>query len=243
VAFAVAGHALRSRFRDDDGNLKPFLFPQLLRITLDWMRECLVCRGDTFPAFLLWRDFADMAAERIYTAVAGEAKGPEAIRPILDSYNREGSTRHVKFETSRTSLFATSPRKCHVNFVVGDSDWELHFAQTLEDMPEVRAYVKNQNLFFEVPYVCEGEERRYLPDYIVRLDLGGGETLNLVAEISGFRRRDKQAKTDTMERLWVPAINNHGGFGRWGFIELTEVHDAARTLRSYRAGLLTSAAA
>jgi type III restriction enzyme len=233
VAFAVAGHALRSRFRDDDGNLKPFLFPQLLRITQDWMRECLVCRGDTFPAFLLWRDFADMAAERIYTAVAGEAKGPEAIRPILDSYNREGSSRHVKFETSRSSLFATSPGKCHVNFVVGDSDWELHFAQELEDMPEVLAYVKNQNLFFEVPYVNEGEERRYLPDYIVRLDLGGGETLNLVAEIIGFRRRDKQAKTDTMERLWVPAINNHGRFGRWGFVELTEVDDAAKTIRAY----------
>jgi len=95
----------------------------------------------------------------------------------------------------------------------------------------------------KVPYVSEGEERRYLPDCIIRLDLGGGETLNLVVEISGFRRRDKQAKTDTMERLWVPAINNHGGFGRWGFAELTEVHDAAKTIRSYLARLLAPAAA
>lgn len=243
VEFAVAGHALKSRFRDDDGNVKTFLFPQVLRITRDWFRECLVCKGDTFPAFLLWRDYADMAAERIYTAVAGEAKGPEAIRPILEPYNRESSTSHLKpFETSRTTLFSTSKDKCHVNYVVGDSDWELHFAQTLEDMPEMLAYVKNHNLFFEVPYVSEGEERRYLPDYIIRLDAGGGVILNLVAEISGFRRRDKQAKTDTMERLWVPAVNNHGGFGRWAFIELTEVHDAAKAIRSLVAGLSKAAA-
>lgn len=63
-----------------------------------------------------------------------------------------------------------------------------------------------------------------------------------MVEISGFRRRDKQAKIDTME-LWVPAINNHGGFGRWGFVELTEVHDAAKSIRSYLAQLLAQAAA
>ena len=33
VAFYVAGHALRTAFRDAEGTLKPWLFPQLLAIT------------------------------------------------------------------------------------------------------------------------------------------------------------------------------------------------------------------
>jgi type III restriction enzyme len=72
VEFYVAGHALRSRFRDDEGNLKPYLFPQLLRITREWLSGgYLVCKGDTRPQFLLWRHFADRAVERIYRAVTG----------------------------------------------------------------------------------------------------------------------------------------------------------------------------
>ena len=64
VEFYVAGHALRSRFRDDEGNLKPYLFPQLLRITREWLGGgYLVCKGDTRPQYLLWRHFADHAVD------------------------------------------------------------------------------------------------------------------------------------------------------------------------------------
>jgi hypothetical protein len=38
---------------------------------------------------------------------------------------------------------------------------------------------------------------------------------------------------DGMARnLWVPAINNHGGFGRWAFIEITDPWDAKNTIRA-----------
>jgi len=33
-----------------------------------------------------------------------------------------------------------------------------------------------------------------------------------------------------MAQLWVPAINNHGGFGRWAFIEITDPWDAKNTI-------------
>jgi type III restriction enzyme len=29
-----------------------------------------------------------------------------------------------------------------------------------------------------------------------------------------------------MWTLWVPAVNNHGGFGRWAFVEVTDPWDA-----------------
>jgi type III restriction enzyme len=43
---------------------------------------------------------------------------------------------------------------------------------------------------------------------VARADL-----LNLVVEIKGYRRIDAQNKRQAMETHWVPAVNNHGGFG------------------------------
>jgi type III restriction enzyme len=31
----------------------------------------------------------------------------------------------------------------------------------------------------------------------------------------------------------VPAINNHGGYGRWGFVEVTDPWEAKKTIREY----------
>jgi type III restriction enzyme len=110
-------------------------------------------------------------------------------------------------------------------------------------MGEVIAYAKNQNLGLEVPYQM-GVDRRYLPDFILSVDDGDpAGPLNLVVEIKGYRRRDAAAKADTMKRLWVPAVNNHGGFGRWSFLELTEQYDAARAIRAHLATLKQQRAA
>jgi type III restriction enzyme len=235
VAFHIAGYALRSRFRDEDGNLKPYLFPSLLAIAERWLDECLVCKGDTFPQLFLWRHFADMAADRIYRACVEQNAGPERLRPILDAYNREGSTRHVDFQTTKSNLWKTADDKSPINFVVCDSDWEAGFARQVEAMAEILAYAKNQNLHLEVPYQM-GVERHYRPDFLLSVDDGDAAgPLNLIVEIKGYRGRDAAAKADTMQRLWVPAVNNHGGFGRWSFVELTEQYDVAAAIRAHLA--------
>ena len=61
---------------------------------------------------------------------------------------------------------------------------------------------------------------------------GEGEFLNLILEVSGEARKDQAAKTATARTLWVPAINNHGGFGRWEFIEISDPWDAKNTIRA-----------
>jgi len=38
-------------------------------------------------------------------------------------------------------------------------------------------------------------------------------------------------KVETARTLCVPAINNHGGLGRWGFIEIADPWDAKNTIR------------
>jgi hypothetical protein len=33
--------------------------------------------------------------------------------------------------------------------------------------------------------------------------------------------------------LEVPAVNNHGGFGRWAFLEIADHWDAQNTIRAF----------
>jgi type III restriction enzyme len=100
-------------------------------------------------------------------------------------------------------------------------------------MDEVICYVKNQGLEFTVPYVIEGEEKKYYPDFIVHLKDANGELLNLIVEVSGEKKREKAVKVAAARNLWVPAINNHGGFGKWAFIEISDPWDAKSTIRAF----------
>ena len=104
-----------------------------------------------------------------------------------------------------------------------NSDWEAEFCRVAEEHSAVIAYVKNHNLGFEVPYVMGGKKRVYRPDFIVLVDDGHDDPLNLVVEVKGFRGEDAKVKAETMETRWVPGVNHLGAFGRWAFAELTEV--------------------
>ncbi len=49
--------------------------------------------------------------------------------------------------------------------------------------------------------------------------------------------KDKEAKVATARSLWVPAVNSHGGFGRWAFLEIPDPWDAQNTIRTGIGGL------
>ena len=116
--------------------------------------------------------------------------------------------------------------RCHLNWIILDSTWEGKFCHVVEAHPKVRAYVKNQNLGFEVPYRMGSQARKYLPDFIVLIDdrHGDKDLLNLVVEIKGYRGEDSKAKKDTMETYWVPGVNHLGTYGRWDFAEFSEIN-------------------
>ena len=187
-----------------------------------------MCKGGTYPAQLKYKMLADMACERITAGITRASIGRRPIKAVLDPYNSVGSTAHVRFNTSKTLRWDTGgpPPKCHVNWVILDSDWEAEFCRVAEAHPRVRAYVKNHNLGLEVPYRYGSETRRYLPDFIVLVDDGRGDDdlLHLVVEIKGYRREDAKEKKSAIETYWVPAVNNLGTFGRWAFAEFTEVY-------------------
>ena len=68
----------------------------------------------------------------------------------------------------------------------------------------------------------DAEPKRYRPDFIVRLDDGHDDPLNLIVEVKGYRGEDAKTKKATAEQFWVPGVNANGQFGRWAFVELTE---------------------
>ena len=169
VVFLLAKLVYEKYFTSDDGDTRPWLFPQILQIARRWLAECLTCKDDCFPQLLLLIEFAHNAADKIYRAIVQGEAGEKRLLPILQPYDPLGSTRYVDFDTTR-AVMTTDPAKCHVSHVVCDTDsWEQKLAQTLEDMPEVVHYVKNHNLGFFIPCTIDGEEHRYIPDFIVQL--------------------------------------------------------------------------
>ncbi|MSU80423.1 MAG: restriction endonuclease subunit R [Gemmataceae bacterium] len=239
VAFQIAKVVLEKYFSDEKDpstNLQSWRFPELLAITKRWLDECVVCKDDTFKQLLLLVQKAHNAADRVYRAIVPATSGAQTLKPILMPYEAEGSTAHIDFLTRRPT-YDTRPDKCHISHVVADTDsWEQKLAQTLEDMPEVLAYAKNQNLGFFIPYNIDGNERKYYPDFLARLNHPVGQMLNLILECTGQKEEDKQAKVDTAKNLWVPAVNNHGGFGRWAFLEITDPWDAKNLIRRWLCG-------
>jgi len=226
LLFHLTQRLLVTKWRDPGDDPKLHLFGQLKRITKQWLDSCLVCKGGTYPTQLMYQELADMACERITAAITRAEIGRRPVKAVLDPYNPLGSTSHVNFNTSKTSRYETDSRRCHINWIVLDSDWEAEFCRVAESHPRVTAYVKNHNLGLEVPYRYGSEKRTYIPDFVVLVDDGHGNNnpLHLVVEIKGYRREDAKEKKTTMNTYWVPGVNNHGCYGRWAFAEFTHIY-------------------
>jgi len=225
ISYELAKHILYSHFRDDDGEPKLHLFGQLKRIVRQWIDGgYLECKGGTGSWMLQYLDIANEAAERIYHAIAGTIGDEKKVMAVIDPYNPKGSTAHVGFQTSK-DLWTTAQDKSHINYVVCDSDWEAEFARVVEQHTRVISYVKNQGLGLEVPYKDGSTARRYLPDFIVRIDDGKETPLNLIVEVKGYRRENVKLKSETMRTKWVPGVNNLKSWGRWDFAEFGDVYE------------------
>ncbi|MEI7910303.1 MAG: DEAD/DEAH box helicase family protein [Verrucomicrobiota bacterium] len=228
LLFYLTKHLVMTKWRDPGEEPKMHLFGQLKRIAKQWLDTCLVCKGNTYPALLMYPQLADMACNKITHGITAAFAGTRPIKALLDPYNPTGSTKHVRFNTSKTDRWDTKgpPPKNHLNWVILDSDWEAEFCRVAEAHPQVRSYVKNHNLGLEVPYRYGSEMRRYLPDFIVLVDDGHGpdDLLHLVVEVKGYRREDAKEKAATMKSYWIPGVNHLGTHGRWAFAEFCDVY-------------------
>jgi type III restriction enzyme len=130
-------------------------------------------------------------------------------------------------------VYSTRADKCHISHVVADTDsWEQKLAHTLEEIDEVGAYCKNHNVGFTIPYTINGENKNYYPDFIARIRKNGVEC-NLILEVTGQKDAKKDAKVSTARNLWVQAVNNHGAFGSWAFIEISDPWNAKKDIATF----------
>lgn len=236
IVYLLTNHLMTStRWRDADGSVSLQRFGQFKAIVQTWLADYFICQGGTYPAQLIYKTLANMAADRINLAIDHYVKdhptdGESKVHAILQPYNPKGSSDHVNFHSSKDTHWKTDSRKCHINFVIADSSWESEFCRVVESEPLVASYVKNHALGFEVPYLMGAETKAYCPDFIVNINDGhpSGEPLHLIVETKGYRGEDAKIKKETLENRWLPAVNRLGIYGRWDFIEFCEVHDIAR---------------
>jgi type III restriction enzyme len=234
LSFELAGALLR-RFEaslDDPGAKRPWLFPQLLGIAKRWIDECVTLDPDTFIGLLATDQGRAVAAERIHRAIVrqdGNRRG--VLRPMIRTFDPQGSTADVDFVTRKKVKAAF---KSHVNLVTLDSGggtdggntWEAKVADLCEADDRVWSYVKNDGLGLRIPYVHKGRSHFYVPDFLVRLtpERDGDVPRTLIVEVSGTQKSPgpTAAKASTARDQWCVAVNNHGGWGRWGYVELAE---------------------
>ena len=166
--------------------------------------------------------------------------------PIINSPFKEPD-RHFRFteegitdeivETRRISAYfipIARPKKKGKQMQLSfDTEWTQDRVQENEQINKIRSRVSlwNYNLGFTIPYTINGEEKGYYPDFIVQIN--SSPPLNLIIEVTGEQKKDKATKTATARTLWVPAVSNHGGFGRWAFLEITDPWDAKNLIRGF----------
>lgn len=233
IRFHLADKVCRS-LATDDGHERPWLFPQVLAAVTEWCDSCVTVTGNAFIELLGLSSLQAQAADRILAGITQTTDAPSGIRPILDRANPTGDTSGVGWWTKKDpdDLYVTGP-KSPISHVVPHSGWEASVAAAIEDMDEVDRYVKNDHLDFTIPYVIDGLSKHYTPDFVVVLPDADGESLNLIIEVSGEKKRDKQIKVATARNKWTPAVNAAGEFGRWSFLEITDPAYVAKQIRDH----------
>ena len=248
VAFTLAKRLLDTHFNRDADNPRPWLFPRLLRICTTWLEECVyVAPGYSLGYLVAYAERAAEAVESIYSAITSTVgdRRPR-LRPMLRRAEPVGSTADVYFLTRKATEPTTKSEVSHVTLDgVGGNTWEQVLALQCETIPEVAAYAKNDRLGFSIPYVYRGQSHSYLPDFLIRLrrrDQGDLER-TLIVEVSGGRKSPgpTRIKASTARDSWCVAVNNHGEFGRWGYLEVTSMVGVREVLRDAIAALYEDA--
>jgi type III restriction enzyme len=228
VAFALAKRILDEQFTTA-GDKRPWLFPKLVKICQDWIEQRVVLKGDYSLGYLMTITEARvLAAEQVWNAITRHVGNRrERLRPMINRFDPEGSTGDVDFVTRKRVVTAEKSEVSHVTLDGKDGNtWEQLLASELELNENVHSYVKNDHLGFTIPYVHKGRSHSYVPDFLVRLikqaELDVERTL--IIEVSGSQKSPgpTQQKATTARDSWCVAVNNHGGFGRWGYIEMTD---------------------
>jgi type III restriction enzyme len=166
--------------------------------------------------------------EKLSQAIRPETAAGEAPEvPRYESRRGAGSTGDVSFWTSRP---VREVLKSHVNYVVADTDkWEQSAAYYLDRHPRTRSFVKNAGLGFAIPYLHNGEQHDYVPDFVVQLS--DADERYVVLETKGYDPLE-DVKRAAAER-WMKAVNADGRYGTWRYAVSRDPHQISKLIESF----------
>ena len=238
IIFGITRHLINLYFQDDEKGKDFHLFGQLKQIVANWYRDKIVVIGGRPDEVVQWKKLVVIEDPKKYCSHVYEGiqngsrnRGEMRVLPVFNYYNKFSSTRYIHGHTTKPCYDTV---KSHVNVVVADAIstnpeanfWEHVAAKTLEELPEVQAYFKNAFSDFQIPYVAEGKDRYYKPDFIIRCRRADGTTVMLILEITGANKQYKAEKKLYTETYWLPAVNavrdlyaELGGV-EWRFLEV-----------------------
>lgn len=227
VVYVLTQRLIQQYYTDHEKGREFQMFGQLKRIVEQWYdTQVEIIGGDGSREIrrlvIFWNQKA--TATSIYEGIRRANADREKIKAILNYYNPTGSTKYVYGATTK-EVYPTL--KSHVNYVVADTDsWEQIAAKTLEELPQVKRYVKNHFLDFKIPYLVGAVEHLYVPDFIAVVEAPDGREVNLIIEISGMsddRLGHKDFKRKYVNDFWLPAANNLETYGTWDFVEVSDI--------------------
>lgn len=158
------------------------------------------------------------------------AVNTQALTPVFDKENPIRSTTDIR--TWWTSKPNEAFGKTHINFVVVDSKWEYLEAKRINESKVVESFVKNDHLNFVIYYNYQGVVRRFFPDFICKLTNGE----YLIIETKGQDNEQNKTKRAYLDE-WCRAVNEHGGFGKWGWAVSFDPNDLERLLSNAYNGI------
>lgn len=243
------------------------LFSQILSAARDFAKRGILLPGKSRDGGEYWpggNDLESLAAAGEWLArnldlaatdgVGGGGDGAtsDLVRmvPIASksrAWRNTGELRPYPASVSATKLYGLA-RKSEINYAHCDSGWEYAVAEALDDEDEITRWARNHRLGWSIPYVTDGEIKRYFPDFVAAANLPDGKELRLVIEVKGNLREFDADKRRWAEDYWIPGVNASPDFGEaagrvWAYLYIGEeeyLRGVADTIResveSYRAG-------
>ena len=228
--------AARKAFDEVKGNFhgnREYLLVQLIRlvehfVTTDKISVLSTFHADPLRRRILLSQAMDVIIGHLLLRV--QEQNEERLDLVFDEESPIGSTRYMR--TWYTTKPNIETQRSQISRVVGDSAWEGYVANVLEVSPHVAAYAKNDHLNFQIYYLWQGSRRRFVPDFLIRLN--NGKTL--VLEVKGVDSEQNQAKRAALA-LWVRGVNDKGGFGLWASDVLFEPSQIQDVLERHGGGV------
>lgn len=226
LVFELAGQLTRDYAKQPTCAAPPHvLFPQFARFAQRYIDEKVFAGSpaEKIDAFL--SPYYGLIIERIIEAIRPDTTAGEVPEiPQYEASRPPGTTADVDFMTGRD---VREVIRSHVNYVVADTkQWEQSAAYYIDRHKKVAAFVKNAGLGFAIPYMHNGQNHEYIPDFLIRLNRDPAETDSadhLILETKGYDPLE-EVKVAAANR-WVAAVNAEGSFAKWHYRLVKKVAD------------------